>query len=72
MFRHKCDRQGVITGAQIHLNVHKWKSHTENINTWDVSTWLSDTLNLPNTFITHNSTQLAHDLNKIKIKESID
>lgn len=32
--------------------------------------WLQDRLSLPNTYVTYNSTILAHDLTKIKITES--
>jgi hypothetical protein len=32
--------------------------------------WLHDRLSLPNTYVTYNSTILAHDLTKIKITES--
>lgn len=32
--------------------------------------WLTDTLQLPNTFVTPNSTSLAHELTKLQITES--
>jgi hypothetical protein len=32
--------------------------------------WLTNTLQLQNTYVTHNSTQLAHRLNKLQITES--
>jgi hypothetical protein len=32
--------------------------------------WLTDTLQLPNTYVTYNSTHLAHNLNKLQITES--
>jgi hypothetical protein len=35
-----------------------------------LSKWLTETLELPNTYVSYNSTQLAHEFNNLKINVS--